>query len=352
MTTEVVPRRRHPVRNAFIGLMVCVAMLAVTAAVGIFWIQHTLTSHIGRIDGVFTGLDESQRPPKPTTGPAAKAVNILLMGTDRRSPVGTTGRAAAAPLWVPGAQRTDTLMVLHIDGDRRGASVISIPRDSWVSVPGYGMDKINAAFSYAGPSLAVQTVEQLTGVRIDHLAVIDWEGFRQLTDAVGGVTVNVPTTVYDSARGITWTAGTHTLDGQQALDYVGQRYGLPGGDLDRVRRQQAFLRTLMEDNLHAEMRHEPRQVLAFLKTVTRNLSVDSGWSTRDMAQLALSLRNLRSADIRYLTVPVAGLGMEGAQSVVHLDHIRGWRMWSAVRDDRIEHWAEQHPWYETSTTVR
>ena len=83
-------------------------------------------------------------------------------------------------------------MVLHINADRDGASLISIPRDSWVNVPGHGYNKVNAAFSLAGPSLAVETVEDLTGVRIDHLAVVDWEGFRSLIDSVGGVTVTVP----------------------------------------------------------------------------------------------------------------------------------------------------------------
>jgi LCP family protein required for cell wall assembly len=350
VTTPVtVPRRRHPVRNAFIGLLVCAATLSVLVVGGIFYLQYRLTSHIDRIDGVFEGLGE--RPPVATHGQAADAVNLLVMGTDRRSDTGTTGTDARAPEWVPGAQRTDTLMLVHIDGDRRGAYVISLPRDSWVAVPGHGMDKINAAFSYAGPSLAVETVEDLTGVRIDHLAVVDWEGFRQLTDSVGGVTVNVPQTVHDSARGITWTAGEHTLDGQQALDYVGQRYGLPRGDLDRVRRQQYFLRMLLEESLHAEMRKDPRMLYGFLETVTRHLSVDDEWSTKEMADLMLSLRNLRTADIGYLTVPIWKLGQEGDQSVVYLDFVRSEQLWRAVRNDRVASWVDHHPQAMVGTEV-
>ena len=349
MTRESPSKRRHPVRKALIGLMVCVALLSLSATAGVFFLQRKLTGQIDRIDGVFDGLQD--RPRVPTSGHAAQAVNILVMGTDRRSSVGTTGGDAAAPTWVPGAQRTDTLMIVHIDGDRRGASVISLPRDAWVAVPGHGMDKVNAAFSYAGPALAVRTVEDLTGVRVDHLAVIDWDGFRQLTDAVGGVSVNVPSTVVDPARGITWTAGWHTLDGQRALDYVGQRYGLPGGDLDRVRRQQNFLRTLMEDSLHAEMRKSPMMVYDFLDIVTRHLSVDDDWATADMVDLALSLRNLRTADIHYLTVPVRGLGRQGAQSVVYLDPVRGRGLWEAVREDRVDTWVDHHPAAEIGTQV-
>lgn len=350
MRLDITPHPRHPLRNALVGLLVCGLLLALVLTAGAFWVQHRLTSHITRIDHVFSGL--TRRPPVPTEGPAAHAVNILLLGTDRRSAVGTTGSEARAPEWIPGAQRSDTLMLVHIDGDRRGASVVSIPRDAWVPVRGHAMQKINAAFSYAGPSLAVQTVEDLTGVRIDHLAVVDWTGFEQLTDAAGGVTVTVPRTVTDSARGITWTAGVHTLDGRQALAYVRQRYGLPGGDLDRVRRQQSFLRSLMQASLHTQMRKDPAMVYDFLDTVTRHLSVDSDWSVDDMARLMISLRDLRSARIRYLTVPVAGLGREGDQSVVFLDWMRDAGLWRAVRQDRVEAWLDHHPTAETGDVVR
>lgn len=335
------PRRRHPVRNVLLGMTVCVLAVVLVLAGSVLYLQHKLSSQITRIDDVFTGI--GTRPAKPTHGQAAQAINILLMGTDRRSAQQTTGSAAAAPEWVPGAQRTDTLMVLHIDGDRRGAAVISIPRDSWVVVPGHGANKINAAFSFKGPALAVQTVENLTGLRIDHLAVIDWAGFSKLTDALGGVTLDIPETVHDSYRNITWTAGRHRLNGKEALNYVGQRAGLPGGDFDRIHRQQYFLRTLLDDALHQELVRQPRQVYALLDTLTKNLSVDRGWSIGAMRELAISLRNLRSADIGYLTVPVSGTGMEGPQSVVYLDRAAGDELWSAVREDRVADWLVANP---------
>lgn len=349
-STPARPRLQRRLRRLLIGLLLVVLVLGAGAVTGAFYLKEKLTGQIGRIEGVFQDLED--RPPVFTKRNRGRAVNILLMGTDRRSTVPTTGEAAAAPEWVPGAQRTDALMLLHIEGDRRGATLVSLPRDSWVPVPGYGMAKINAAFSYAGPSLAVQTVEQLTNVRIDHLAVIDWEGFRQLTDAVGGVTVSIPTTVHDSARGVTWPAGQHTLGGQQALDYVGQRYGLPGGDLDRVRRQQSFLRTLMVDHVRPRLRQGPREVYRLLDIMTRNLSVDEEWTVRDMAELALSLRHLRSADVHFLTVPVRGLGDESGQSVVYLDHPRASLLWRAVRTDEMDAWARRHPEHMTGSMVR
>jgi len=341
-------RRRGPLTKVVLWLLACLLFLGAVPLGAVLYVGWHLDHNLHRIDGVFDGL--AHRPSRPSTGPAANAVNILLLGTDRRSDVPTTGTAAEAPAWVPGAQRSDTIMIVHISGDRQSAWAMSIPRDSWVAIPGHGSGKINAALSYGGPALAVETVEQLTDVHIDHLAVIDWDGFVALTDAVGGVDVDIPTTVRDSARDITWKAGRQHLDGAQALDYVGQRYGLPGGDLDRVARQQAFLRSLMQASLQQEMRKDPRVLYDFLDTVTQHLSVDAGWSVSSMVKLMASLRGLRSADIQYLTAPVAGFGRQGAQSVVRLAPTRDAELWQAVRDDRLEEWSAVH-WADLTPDV-
>jgi LCP family protein required for cell wall assembly len=329
-------RQARNTRRALAGLAVCLALFALMAASAMAYLHHQI-DEVDRIEGVFEGIEP--RPERPTTGPAAEALNVLLLGTDRRADVATTGDNARAASWLPGVQRSDAMMLIHIDADRQNVTAISIPRDSWVEVPGYGMAKINAAFSYGGPSLAVQTVERLTDVHIDHFAMVDWEGFRELTDAVGGVTVRIPRTVYDSARGITWNAGEHVLSGQDALDYVGQRYGLPGGDLGRVRRQQAVLATLAEETL--DMRSSPRLVLGFVDMLTRHVSVDDEWSTPEMTSLAWSLRDVGGDDVHYLTAPVSGLGWEGPQSVVRLDRPAGADLWRAVRRDRIDSWTDR-----------
>lgn len=332
-------RRRSPLTKVILWLLACLFVLGAIPLGAVLYVGWRLDHNVHRVAGAFVGLQH--RPSRPH-GAAAAAVNILLLGTDRRSDVPTTGTDAKARAWVPGAQRSDTMMIVHISGDRRSAWLMSIPRDSWVPIPGHGFNKINAAFSYGGLPLVVDTVEHLTDVRIDHLAMVDWDGFKALTDQVGGVDVDVPTTVTDSARQITWTQGRHHLDGAQALAYVGQRYGLPGGDLDRVARQQAFLRSLMQTSLHQEMRKDPRELYGFLGTVTRHLTVDADWSATSMVKLMASLRNLRSANIDYLTVPVAGFGREGDQSVVYLSQQGGDELWKAVRDDRLTEWSELH----------
>jgi LCP family protein required for cell wall assembly len=270
-------------------------------------------------------------------------MNILVMGTDRRSKAQTTGQNATAREWVPGAQRTDTIMVVHIDGDREGASVISIPRDSWVNVPGYGFNKINAAFSFAGPSLAVQTVENLTGVRIDHLAVVDWSGFRALIDSVGGVTVTVPQTVEDPHLNTVWTKGPHHLDGAEALKYSRQRFGLPMGDLDRTRRQQAVVRALARASISTVRDANPVAIYELFDTLTANMSVDSEWDFGDMRTLAMELRGVDQRDLRFLSAPVSGFGTEGGgQSVVYLDSADNASLWEAVHDDEVERWIDHH----------
>lgn len=331
-------RRAHIARRALITLAACLAVVVGSGLGALAYLDHQL-DQVDRIPGVFDGL--GTRPERVRTGPAAEAMNILLLGTDRRSEAATTGTTAMGSAWVRGAQRSDAIMVVHLDADRDRVTVTSLPRDSWVAVPGYGMAKLNAAYSYGGASLAIRTVEQLTGIRIDHLAVIDWDGFRELIDAVGGITVSVPRTVYDSARGITWTAGDHHLDGEQALDYVGQRYGLPGGDLDRVRRQQKVLGTLAEQTMG--LRDSPTGIVDFVNMLTDHVSVDDRWSSRELASLAWSLRGVGGDGVRCLTAPVSGLGWAGDQSVVWLDRERGAALWRALRNDRVDQWVAAHP---------
>ncbi len=339
-------RRRHRLRVVLLGF--CIVMLA--AAGTAFYLGRQITEPLNRIEGVFTDIED--RPARSTVGLASEAVNILVLGTDRRSPTPTTGDVAGAPAWVPGAQRSDAMLLLHIDGDRDGASIISLPRDCWVEVPEHGYAKINAAYSYGGPSLAVETVEKLTGVRIDHLAVIDWAGIRSLTDALGGVTVTISDDAYDSARDVSWAAGVHRLDGQGALEYVGQRYGLPGGDLDRVRRQQNLLRALMVDTLDRLSDGTPWDVYELLRVITKHLSVDEEWSNVEMAKLAWSLRGVDGDNVTFLTVPVAGFGWEELQSVVYLDHTAGEQLWTAVRDDRVSAWVQDNPEAPLADEVR
>ncbi|GAB3858951.1 LCP family protein [Nocardioides maradonensis] len=341
-------RRRRLQWRTVLGCLGAVALLGFGLLLaGTSYVEHHLASRIGTIPDAFAGLDH--RPVKP--GVAAGATNILLVGSDRRSTVPTTGRRAAAPEWLPGAQRSDTLMLVHVAQDRRNVTVVSIPRDSWVQIPGHGAAKVNAAFSLGGPSLLVSTVERLTGVRIDHLAVVDWDGFQRLTDVLGGVDVVVPRTVYDPARQYTWTAGAHHLDGAQALLYVRQREGLPGGDLNRVQRQQNLLRILLGKAFTTSPWTDPIQHYRMLAAVTANLSTDAGWTTHEIEHLARQLSNVPTDSFYFTTAPVSGTGRVGAQDVVFLDRVAGRSLWDALNQDRAPSWFARHPDRQLPATV-
>lgn len=335
------PTRYRRTTRLTVGVLLVVTLLAGCLGAVLLTAQSRLAAQVDRVDVEFDRM--TGRPARASSGSASGAVNILLMGTDRRSAEPTTGTTAGAPEWVPGAQRTDTIMVLHVDGDRHGATVVSLPRDAWVDVPGLGSHKINAAFSLAGPTLAVETVEQLTGVRIDHLAVIDWAGFEALVDEVGGVGVMVPTTVEDTHNRVVWTKGRHRLSGSEALLYVRQRYGLARGDLDRVRRQQAVVRALSRATRGTVRSGNPFAVYGLLDTLTSHLTVDSDWEVGEMRSLLLDLRALDEDDLTFLTAPVAALGRVGAQSVVHLAEQANDTLWEAVREDRVDDWVAEHP---------
>ncbi|MGH3353902.1 MAG: LCP family protein [Nocardioides sp.] len=323
-----------------------VVLIGAVAGTGWF-LAHRLDGQVKTVD-VFAGLDER---PEPANEAAAGAMNILLLGTDGRTgDKATTGTEATAS-WTPGEQRADTMMLLHLSADRRSASVVSIPRDSWVRIPGHGKAKVNAAFSEGGPRLSVQTVERLTDVRIDHVAWVDWAGFEEIGDLLGGVEVYIPETVHDSARDRTWTKGTHRLSGEEALLYVRQRYGLAEGDLDRVKRQQYVLRSILGGLRQSVDPKNPKKAYDLLDIITRHLTVDSGFSGGDLRALALDLARMPSSDLTFFTAPVAGLGKEGAQSVVHLDARKGRRLWTAMREDDMESWLAKNREALTDGTV-
>ena len=322
-------RRRRLLTRLLIATAAAVVLVAVGATGLLFERQRTYDRNLQRIPDAFP--EESDRPP-PTPG---RAQNWLLVGSDRRAGQGTTGQDAEEPLWRYGAQRADTIMLLHLPADRDRAYLVSFPRDAWVPIRGHGNAKLNAAFSFGGPPLLIATMERLTGVRVDHFAILDFEGFRSMTDAFGGVTVRVARTVSDPARRVVWPAGTHQLDGARALDFVRQRHNLPGGDLGRIKRQQAFLKALAGQAVDRGTLANPLKLNAFLEAFTKAVSVDESLTISRLRALALQFRSVRTGDIVFVTAPVAGTGTEGRQSVVYLDRTKGRGLFRALRSDAV-----------------
>ena len=278
----------------------------------------------------------SSARPSPVGGSAGKAGNILLLGSDSRSPETTV------------ASRSDTIMLLHIDADHRHGYVISIPRDTWVYVPrssngrhGDTMAKINAGYAWGGVELAVRTIERFTGVRIDHVVVIDFSGFQRVVDTLGGLDLRVDqtiTSIFPPHR--TYLAGTRHFTGAQALDYVRQRYQFADGDFTRERHQQEFLAALLEKATSSGTLADPVRLDAFLRAVTKSVTIDKDF---DLVSTALELRHLGRSDVTFLTSPSAGTGRRDGQSVVEPDTAKVAAFYHAVASDQVARYLHPTP---------
>jgi LCP family protein required for cell wall assembly len=314
-------RRRR--RRVMLGVLAAVLVLAVGAATGLYAYSRSLNGGLKRTDA-FSGL--SARPSVTVAG----ALNILVLGSDTRDP----GRSNAED-----PARSDTLMLLHVDADHRHAYVISIPRDTWVHVPaapdgnGDTMAKINAAYAWGGVPLAVQTVEEFTGVHVDHVVLVDFGGFQKVVDAMGGVDLTVDqtiTSIFPPYR--VFTAGRQHLNGNEALDYIRQRYQYDDGDLTREKHQQQLLAAMLDQAANAGTLTNLGRLDSLLRAVTACLTVDQGF---DLVDVALALRNLRGPDVSYLTSPIAGMDMQGDEAVVEPDQDRTEQLYRAVRQDTV-----------------
>lgn len=329
---------RRPGRGWRIALLSVLAIfLVLTLATGglALWVRHSIASGMEFIADPFAGIP-TRAPQQKVAAGEEPAVNILVLGTDSRT------SASDPSQWKEGAQRTDAIMIVQVSGDRKTVSVMSIPRDSWVEIPGHGQGKINAAYSYGGPSLTIHTVENLTGIHIDHFAVANFESFVALTDEIGGVRVNLKTP--QTLAGKELGAGAQVLNGQQALAYTRERSSLPNGDFDRVKRQQTWMRSIVSRVLTNGTLSSPTALYSFLKTASRTVAVDESFTLNQMQSLALETRHLHSNDIAFMTVPTAGTGTSAdGQSIVTLDADADAPLFKAFAEDRVRAYLTEHP---------
>jgi LCP family protein required for cell wall assembly len=282
-----------------------------------------------------------------TGGANSGEQNILLVGVDSR----TDAQGNPLPRAVldqlhggesSGVLNSDTIIVLHVPDDGGSATAFSIPRDSYVDIPGYRKDKINAAYpvtkalkseelvkaggmdpkevdsesSAAGRSTLIQTVQDLTGLKIDHYAEVNLLGFYNLTEAIGGVDVCLRNPVNDSFSGASFPAGPQTISGAAALSFVRQRHGLPEGDLSRIRRQQVFLAAVADKTLSSGTLTNPSTLSGLIDVAHKSLVVDSGW---DLLAFARQASGLAAGNLNFLTIPTQGGTTNDRGDVVNVD---------------------------------
>ncbi|TFD17278.1 LytR family transcriptional regulator [Cryobacterium sp. TMT1-21] len=309
------PKRR--VRRTFLIAVAAVVLLVGGAASFYAWsLSNAFDSQTVKIQDVFP--DEASRPAAApadsASGQSTSGQNILMLGSDTRG----VNDGSIADLT---GQRSDSIMVVHVPANGKNLYVMSIMRDSWLEIPGRGEAKINAAMSYGGVPLAVQTVEGLLGARIDHVAIVDFTGFKGITDALGGVDVESPIG-FDSShlKGHYFAEGTHRLNGTEALAFVRERYAFSDGDFQRARNQQAFIKAILGKSLTAETLTNPGKISDLVGAVAPYLAVDDGLNAAYVAGLAVELRDVRVGNVLFFALPTTGTGTSpDGQSIVVID---------------------------------
>ncbi|MFD3688060.1 LCP family protein [Nocardiopsis sp. NPDC058631] len=311
------------------GLLLTSALsVLVLLASGTSWaLTGWMSGSLNRFD-VFSGLSEGDRPEE--TG----GLTFLVIGSDSREGVGQEDQDELSVGSTPG-QRSDSMMLVRLNHERDRVTVVGLPRDLWVDIPGEGEDKINAAYAYGGPQLAVRTVESVTDVRIDHYVEVDFNGFVDVVDALGGIQVCLPEPVNDPKAHLDMAAGTHEVDGTEALAFARTR-ATARGDLDRIDRQQQVLAAMLDQALASETLSDPAKLTAFLDSALASVTVDSGLDTSTINELAYQMRDLDMGAVTFTQVPIADMNHWTPRGDVALlwDEPASRELFAAVRADR------------------
>jgi LCP family protein required for cell wall assembly len=326
-----VPRKR---RRLWVRVLVPVAALLVLAvaagAVYAWTLDRSITRNITRgIDLPSDAPTAAGESARPSEAPETGTLDFVLLGSDSRDPDDD------------GAGRSDTIMVAHLNKDRDKAYIISFPRDMYVSVPGHGKNKINAAYSFGGAPLTVRTLENLTDVRMDHVVLVDFEGFIGLTKDLGGVTVTNKTAF--SSHGFDYPKGKVTIEGEKALWFVRERHALPEGDLDRAENQRNVIKAIVAKGLSADVISDPARFTTFTGNLAKHLTVDNSLTDSEIRSTALSLR-LKAKNIELMQAPLSGFGTApDGESIDIVDTAKLAELSRALKDDTLDAYLAKYP---------
>jgi LCP family protein required for cell wall assembly len=323
-----------PISLRAFGHRVLVALLISCLIIAVFGVAVVRAE-----DAKVAKIHVAQINPSLLTG----SNNYLIIGSDTRSFVSSQADAQHfGSAQSQGGQRSDTMMVVHIDPGKRTGVLVSFPRDLWVDVPGHGTNKINAAFAFGGPELAIRTIKHNFGVPISHYLEVDFAGFRDIVNAIGSVPIYFPFPARDHNSGLNIpTAGCINLNGDMALGYVRSRYyeykkggewvSDPTSDLGRIERQQYFIRSLASAAIHSVVTH-PFSVNKVADKSVAALTRDKRLSSADVRALVFAFRNPDPTAFPMTTLPATGAYRDG-QSVLLLDAAKAAPMLARLRGD-------------------
>lgn len=268
-----------------------------------------------------TGPGEVQGPEASSADEKidGQAVNFLLLGADSGDL--TDGKDTDIAR-ITGIGRSDTMMWVHIPGDRHDVQVMSIMRDTWLPIRGHGDRKLNAAYQLGGVSLAISTIENMFQARVDHVVAVDMVGFRGLVNALGGVDLHNPRAF--ESNGKSFPQGDIHLSGEEAIVYARERYAFGDGDYSRVENQQRLVKAIVTKAMSRTTLTDPGSVRNSINALAPYLTFDESLDSGTLFDLAWSMRNVRGEDINVSTVPTLGTGWAGDQAVV-------WPDWASIR---------------------
>jgi len=320
LMAQIAAGRRARQQRVLLAIVGGMSALVLAASSGAWALTSYVTGHVGRVSAGIAGT--------PSSGP----LNILVAGVDIRAGL-TAHQQAVLHVGSAVSSNSDTLMLVHVPANHSYVEVISLPRDSWVNIPGHGMNKINAAFGIGGAPLMVRTVAAATGLTINDYIEVNFLGFVKVIDAVGGVNICLPFAVDDTDSGLDLSAGVHHVNGITALEFARDRHSFGASDLARISDQQQLLATLLSQSASAGTLSNPFALRRLLSSVTSAIRVDRGLN---VVSLANQLSGIRPRDVTFSTVPLASLNYQTptGQSAVQWNAGEASTLFSELRNDQ------------------
>jgi LCP family protein required for cell wall assembly len=332
--SEVSPESKQPETAWWLKALVITGAVLMVISGGSLALLYGLSSHYDSK----VARDDILADVPTVDADGSQPMNFLILGSDSRAEKET------AELDDKGA-RSDTIMLLHVNKERTGAFIFSIPRDSYVDIPASGnwrggKNKINASLAYGGASLAAKTVYDLTKIPLNGAIIINFNGIQNMVRAVGGVNVCTPFSVRSEFTSRYWAKGCHDMSPDEVEDFVRQRKSVPGGDLGRIKSQQNVIKGLMKKVKTTGVLTNPGRLDDLITAAAESLTVDKNLNLRD---LAFSLKGIDPSNVKFATTPIVGTMQTEFGSSIKLDMPAAQQLFTAVLEDKAEEWLAAHP---------